>query len=53
MANMVIRQQKNMEELAVETAKVMKWVDPSIELVACGSSNMEMPTFATMGSNST
>lgn len=31
--------------LAVETAKVMKWVDPSIELVACGSSNMEMPTF--------
>lgn len=31
--------------LAVETAKVMKWVDPSIELVACGTSNMEMPTF--------
>ena len=32
--------------LAAETAKVMKWVDDSIELVACGSSNSEMPTFA-------
>lgn len=32
--------------LAIETAKVMKWVDPSIELVACGSSNLNMPTFA-------
>ncbi len=32
--------------LALETAKVMKWVDPSIELVACGSSNLDMPTFA-------
>jgi alpha-L-arabinofuranosidase len=32
--------------LAAETAKVMKWVDPSIELVACGSSNKYMPTFA-------
>ncbi|MCA9903758.1 MAG: alpha-N-arabinofuranosidase, partial [Anaerolineae bacterium] len=32
--------------LAHETAKVMKWVDPSIELVACGSSNRNMPTFA-------
>lgn len=31
--------------LACETAKVMKWVDPSIELVACGSSNLFMPTF--------
>ena len=31
--------------LAVETAKVIKWVDPSIELVACGSSNLGMPTF--------
>jgi alpha-N-arabinofuranosidase len=31
--------------LAHETAKVMKWVDPSIELVACGSSNPQMPTF--------
>jgi alpha-N-arabinofuranosidase len=31
--------------IAQESAKVMKWVDPSIELVACGSSNREMPTF--------
>lgn len=31
--------------LANETAKVMKWVDPSIELVACGSSAYDMPTF--------
>lgn len=30
---------------AVETAKVMKWVDPTIELVACGSSFRAMPTF--------
>lgn len=30
---------------AVEAAKVMKWVDPSIELVACGSSNRSMPEF--------
>ncbi|WP_275980290.1 alpha-N-arabinofuranosidase [Halalkalibacter alkaliphilus] len=32
--------------IAAETAKAMKWVDPSIELVACGSSNRLMPTFA-------
>jgi len=31
--------------LACETAKVMKWVDPSIELVACGSSNKFMNTY--------
>lgn len=31
--------------LAVETAKVMKWVDPTIELVSCGSSSSAMPTF--------
>ena len=31
--------------LACESAKVMKWVDPSIELVACGSSGRGMPTF--------
>jgi len=30
---------------ALEAGKVMKWVDPTIELVACGSSNMRMPTF--------
>ncbi len=32
--------------IACETAKVMKWVDPDIELVACGSSNSKMATFA-------
>ncbi|QYR22750.1 alpha-N-arabinofuranosidase [Paenibacillus sp. sptzw28] len=32
--------------LANETAKAMKWVDPSIELVACGSSGSGMQTFA-------
>jgi len=31
--------------VATETAKLMKTVDPSIELVACGSSNYEMPSF--------
>ena len=30
---------------ANEAAKMMKWVDPSIELVACGSSAYGMPTF--------
>jgi alpha-L-arabinofuranosidase len=32
--------------LAAETARAMRMVDPSIELVACGSSNSGMPTFA-------
>lgn len=32
---------------ACEAAKVMKWVDPTIELVACGSSNVGMSTFGT------
>ena len=32
---------------ANEAAKLMKWVDPSIELVACGSSAYDMPTFGT------
>jgi len=32
---------------ARESAKLMKWVDPSIELVACGSSAYDMPTFGT------
>jgi alpha-N-arabinofuranosidase len=31
--------------VAVEAAKAMRRVDPSIELVACGSSNRWMPTF--------
>ncbi|MCX5661981.1 MAG: alpha-N-arabinofuranosidase [Planctomycetota bacterium] len=30
---------------AAETAKAMKWADPTIELVACGSSNRGMSTF--------
>lgn len=30
---------------ALETAKIIKWVDPSVELVACGSSSKEMATF--------
>ncbi len=30
---------------AKETAKVMKWVDPTIEVAACGSSARTMPTF--------
>lgn len=39
---------KTMEEygrLAEETAKAMKLIDPSIELVSCGSSALNMPTF--------
>ena len=31
--------------IAQETAKVMRWVDPGIELTACGSSNRSMPTY--------
>mgnify|MGYP001308186593 FL=1 len=31
--------------IAAESAKVMKWVDPSIELVACGSSGRGMATY--------
>jgi len=31
--------------LAGETAKAMRQIDPSIELVVCGSSNERMPTF--------
>ncbi len=30
---------------AVEAAKMMKWIDPTIELAACGSSGRNMPTF--------
>ena len=39
---------KTMEEygrLAEETAKAMRLIDPTIELVSCGSSNRDMPTF--------
>ena len=31
--------------LACETARAMRWVDPTIELVVCGSSSRGMPTF--------
>lgn len=30
---------------AREAAKMMKWVDPTIKLVACGSSQCELPTY--------
>ncbi|MBR1685409.1 MAG: alpha-N-arabinofuranosidase [Clostridia bacterium] len=33
--------------IANESAKAMKWVDPSIEVVASGSSSHTMPTFGT------
>ena len=36
---------KEYGRLAEETAKAMKLIDPSIELVSCGSSNIAMPTF--------
>jgi alpha-N-arabinofuranosidase len=32
-------------QLAANAARAMKLVDPSIEVVACGSSNHQMPTF--------
>lgn len=31
--------------IACEAAKLMKWTDPTIELTACGSSSVYMPTF--------
>jgi len=31
--------------IAKETAKLMRWVDPEVELSACGSSGREMKTF--------
>ena len=31
--------------IALETAKLMKMVDPSVELAACGSSAYDMPTY--------
>lgn len=30
---------------AREAAKIMKWIDPEIELVACGSSNSSLPSY--------
>ena len=31
--------------IASEAAKIMKWIDPTIELVACGSSSRDMASF--------
>jgi alpha-L-arabinofuranosidase len=31
--------------VALEAAKMMRWIDPSIELAACGSSARNMPTY--------
>ena len=31
--------------IAIEAAKMMKWIDPGIELAACGSSGRNMQTF--------
>ena len=39
------RTAKEYGRVAVEAAKMMKWIDPSIELAACGSSGRNMPTF--------
>lgn len=36
---------KEYGRLALETGKAMKLIDPTIELVSCGSSNTAMPTF--------
>lgn len=36
---------KEYGRLAEETAKSMKIIDPSIKLVSCGSSHIDMPTF--------
>lgn len=36
---------KEYGRIAEETAKAMKLIDPTIELVSCGSSNVDMPTF--------
>lgn len=30
---------------AREAAKIMKWIDPSVELVVCGSASSDMPTY--------
>lgn len=30
---------------ALETAKIMHWVDPSIQLIACGSATTTLPTY--------
>jgi len=42
---MEARSAEDYGRIARETAKMMKWVDPGIELAACGSSGRNMPTF--------
>jgi len=37
--------------IANESAKMMKWVDPTIEVVACGSSSFQMKTFGDVGAD--
>ena len=39
------RSAKDYGKVANEASKLMKWVDPTIETVACGSSGSGMPTF--------
>ena len=39
------RTAKDYGRVANEASKLMKWVDPTIETVACGSSGSGMPTF--------
>ena len=36
---------------ALEAAKIMKWQDPTIKTVLCGSSNDRMPTYPAVGSH--
>lgn len=31
--------------IALQAGRMMQWMDPSVELIACGSSNYNMPTF--------
>ena len=40
-----IKQRLNTHVLHVKQRKIMKWIDDSIESVACGSSHQNMPTF--------
>ena len=45
---------KNAEDygkLASQTAKAMRMIDPAIELVVCGSSGRDMPTFGSCGAH--
>ena len=40
-----IQDRHRLRPVAKEAAKMMRWIDPSIELAACGSSGRNMPTF--------